>query len=307
MHTFGPVPSRRLGHSLGVDTLPLKTCTYDCVYCQLGRTSCKTVERKAYVEVEPVVEEVKAVLAGVREVDYVTFSGSGEPTLDRCLGAMIRQVKAITSIPVAVLTNGSLLHLEPVRRDLQDADLVIPSVDAVSEGVFRRVNRPHPELKLETILSGLKAFRDGFFGQVWLEIMLVRGVNDAEDEVQRMVHLVDEVRPDRVQLNTVVRPPAEADALPLEPERMEAIAALFGDRAQIIAPFRKELLLADQRDAKERILGMIRRRPCTLQDISLALQLHPNEVLKLVAALEHEDKIRETLFRQLRYYEPTRV
>ena len=302
-YTFGPVPSRRLGYSLGIDIVPLKTCTYDCIYCQLGRTAHKALDREAYVEVGPVVEEVQEILASERQIDYLTFSGSGEPTLNVNIGAMIRAIKAITSIPVAVLTNGSLFHRKRVREDLLAADLIIPSLDAASETVFERMNRPQFGLKLGNILRGLKQLREEFTGQIWLEIMLVQGVNDGDDEIARMHQVIEEVRPDRIQLNTVVRPPTEAYAHPLSAERMETIRARFGDQAEIIAPFHKEQLFIEQKDIKERILGMIQRRPVTLEDICGALQVHRNEALKYIVALEQEGQIKETRFADVPYYE----
>lgn len=301
--TFGPVPSRRLGRSLGVDIVPFKTCTYDCVYCQLGRTTHKTLDRRGYVEPQPVVQEVRQAVAAGTPIDYITFSGSGEPTLNADLGAMIRQVKADTAVPVAVLTNGSLLHLEEVRRDLEAADLVVPSLDAASGAAFERVNRPAAGLAVEQVLSGLKQFRRRYAGALWLEVMLVAGVNDDEAEVARLVEAAREIAPDRVQLNTVVRPPADADALPLSEERMQVICARFGERAEIIAPFDNEGLTARQKDLGARILEMVLRRPCTLADISSALGAHRNEALKLLAQLMTEGRIKERTFGRQRYYE----
>ena len=183
---FGPVPSRRLGFSLGVDVIPLKTCTYNCIYCQLERTTQKTLRRAEYVAVEPILQELQHVLSLGQNIDYITFSGSGEPTLNAKLGEMIREIREMTSIPVAVLTNGSLLSEREVREDLSAADLVIPSLDAVSEEAFQRVNRPHGRLKIGAIIEGLKVFRRAFQGQLWLEIMFVKGINDTPEEIARM-------------------------------------------------------------------------------------------------------------------------
>jgi wyosine [tRNA(Phe)-imidazoG37] synthetase (radical SAM superfamily) len=159
IHIYGPVPSRRLGYSLGVDILPSKTCTLDCIYCQLGPTPKKTVQRKNYYEQETIIAQIQDVLNSDKRIDYITFSGSGEPTLNKILKKLIRDIKKITPIPVAVLTNATLLTEERVRKDLLDADLVVPSLDAVTQSLFAQVNRPHASLKIDNIIRGLKAFR----------------------------------------------------------------------------------------------------------------------------------------------------
>ena len=154
---YGPVPSRRLGRSLGVDLVPLKTCTYDCVYCQLGRTTSKTVRRGRWVDPEAVGAQVRDKLSS--KPDVIALAGSGEPTLHAGIGAVIDGIKAITDVPVAVITNGSLLGRPAVRRELAAADIVLPSLDAPSEELFRRVNRPHESLHLADLIDGLVSFR----------------------------------------------------------------------------------------------------------------------------------------------------
>jgi wyosine [tRNA(Phe)-imidazoG37] synthetase (radical SAM superfamily) len=204
---FGPVPSRRLGRSLGIDLVPLKTCTFNCIYCQLGPTACQTLDRKAYVPGRQVIGELEEKLSSLSPPpDYITFSGSGEPTLNSEIGWVIREINRLTKIPIAVLTNGSLLHLETVRNALQYADLVIPSLDAASPQLFKFINRPHHSLRFSQILGGLKDFRREFGGQVWLEVMLCSGINDDPKEIRRLRETVDQIGPDRIQLNTVIRP-----------------------------------------------------------------------------------------------------
>jgi wyosine [tRNA(Phe)-imidazoG37] synthetase (radical SAM superfamily) len=183
---YGPVPSRRLGISLGLDIIPFKTCSYDCIYCQLGRTTEQTLERRSYVTISSLINQLKEVLELNEEIDYITFSGSGEPTLNQDIGEMIRKVKELTCIPVAVLTNGSLLWEERVRKNLSYADLVVPSLDAVSEEVFRRVNRPASGLSIEKVLRGLESFTWSFKGKIYLEVMLVKGMNDSEEEIVKL-------------------------------------------------------------------------------------------------------------------------
>ena len=178
---FGPVPSRRLGQSLGIDTIPLKTCNWNCVYCQLGRTTPLSNERRTLAPVEVVLDEAEAALRACGgNVDWITFVGSGEPTLHSGLGRMIRETRAMTSVPIAVITNGALLRREDVRRELASADAVMPSLDAGSEDLYRTINRPYPGLTLARHFEGLAAFRQSFSGRLWVEVMLVAGLNDTE-------------------------------------------------------------------------------------------------------------------------------
>ena len=300
---FGPVPSRRLGFSLGVDVVPLKTCTYNCIYCQLERTTKKTLRRSEYVAAEVILEELRRVLALGQQIDYITFSGSGEPTLNAKIGEMVRKIKEMTSIPVAVLTNGSLLYEREVREALSAADLVIPSLDAVSDEAFQRVNRPHGRLKIGTIVEGLKAFREQLSGQLWLEIMFVKGINDAPEEIMRMRGVIAELRPDKIQLNTVIRPPAEAFAQPLTEEELGAIRERLGGNAEIIASFERKDQSAYKADVEEALLTLLRRRPVTLSDISEALGVHRNEAVKYLEVLEKSGKIASKIFGGKRYYQ----
>jgi len=182
---FGPVPSRRLGFSLGVDTIPFKTCSLDCIYCQLGRTTNKTIERKEYIAGEDILREIEEILKQKKKIDYITFSGSGEPTLNSRMEEMITQIKRLTSIPIAILTNGTLLYQPRMREELMEADLVIPSLDAVSEKVFEKVNRPCHSLKINEVIEGIETFSQEFRGKIWLEIMLVKGVNDFPGEIKK--------------------------------------------------------------------------------------------------------------------------
>ena len=179
-HVFGPVPSRRLGRSLGVDLVPLKVCSYDCIYCQLGRTTCKTVGRKEWVSMDAVLDELKRKLAC--RPDYITLSGSGEPTLHSRLGEIIEHIQAMTKVPVAVLTNGSWLWQRGVREALTLADVVMPSLDAGDELLFQAVNRPHPEITFEKLVSGLEQFRREFSGQYWPEVLLLAAVRTARGD-----------------------------------------------------------------------------------------------------------------------------
>ncbi|MGB2821486.1 MAG: radical SAM protein [Phycisphaerae bacterium] len=282
-HVFGPVPSRRLGRSLGVDVVPLKTCTYDCIYCQLGRTTLKTVERSQWAPLEAVVEELRSKLPS--RPDYVTISGSGEPTLFSRVGELIDRIKAVTAVPVAVLTNGSLLWQEDVRRQLLGADLVLPSLDAGDEAVFQAINRPHDELSFEQVLGGLIDFRREYKGRYWLEVLLLAGHTAIEAEVAKLARCAGLISPDRVQLNTVVRPPAESLAVGATRERMVELAAMFDPPAEVIADFHGTYERTEFSAGREAVWELLRRRPCSLEDIAVGLGMHRNEAAKYVQSL----------------------
>lgn len=302
--TYGPVPSRRLGLSLGVDLLPRKTCSYDCIYCQLGRTTNKTVRREVYLPIEPIIKEVEEFLSSMDSpVDYITFSGSGEPTLHSRIGRVIEEIKKRTPIPVAVLTNGSLLFMDEVKRDLGQADLVVPSLDAVSNTVYETVNRPEESLEVDTVIQGLADFREGFRGQVWVEVLFCRGINDDSAEVARMKEVLERINPDRVQLNTVYRPPAEDYAFPLREERLKTIEDFFGPKASIVAPYRGKRVPGLDGEIMARITDALRRRPLTVEDMAEILGLHPQEVIKHLKGMLEGNAIRHRVHDRKIYYE----
>ncbi len=234
VYTYGPVPSRRLGRSLGVDVLRTKACPLNCVYCELGRTRTLTLTRREYTPPADVIKEVVRVANDEDGLKFITISGSGEPTLHSGLGTIIRAVKQQTTTPVAVLTSGVLLFDRSTRQDLLEADLVIPSLDAVSWDVFHRVNRPHRQLNLGRVLDGLVQFRQEYSGQLWVEILFVRGMNDSDEEARRMRHMLERIQPDRVQIHTVARPPAEIDVEPVDIRRLYEIAEHIANSCEVI-------------------------------------------------------------------------
>lgn len=295
-HVFGPVPSRRLGSSLGVDLVPHKVCSFDCIYCQLGGTTDKTLERRHYAPVEDIVGEVGDFLDR-GGCDYVTMSGSGEPTLNADMGAVIDGVKSLTDTPVAVLTNSSLINDSGVRAELAAADVVVPSLDAATQEVFERVNRPVDGLLVEDIIDGLASFNGA---EVWLEVMLVNGVNDTPDELEALSSAVDGIEPDKVQLNTVVRPPAEDYAGAIRRDRMDEIAGFLG--AEVVADFSRAAAESYSGDVEEGILELLMRRPCTVDDLSSALGVHENEILKYVGELRDDGRAVEERRGGRRYF-----
>jgi wyosine [tRNA(Phe)-imidazoG37] synthetase (radical SAM superfamily) len=269
-HLFGPVPSRRLGLSLGVDLIPPKTCTFDCLYCEVGRTTHLTRKRQPY-RVAEIIRELEDYLADPpAPPDYVTMAGSGEPTLNSGIGEIIAAVKKLTATPVAVLTNGSLCYLPEVRAEMAAADVILPSLDAGREETFRRINRPHPTLTLELVVSGLRALRREYAGQIWLEIMVLKGLNDSEEELTCLKGLLRDIAPDRVQLNTAVRPVADPAAQALTKEAMERVAAFLGEGSEVVAA---AIASAPERLGVEdhEVLEMLARRPMTARQVAQAL------------------------------------
>ena len=299
-YIFGPVPSRRLGRSLGIDLVPFKTCTYDCIYCQLGKTTNKTFERKEWSPFEEIISQLKEKL--YLKPDYITLSGSGEPTLFSRCEELIRRIKEITNIPVAVLTNGSLLWLPEVRKSLLEADLVIPSLDAGSNHLFQYVNRPHPDISFGNMLDGLVRFRDEYKGKYWLEVFLLAGVTTPEMEINRLKTCVNSIQPDKVQVNTVTRPPAENFAEPVQKERLENLAVQLFEHSEVIADYKGIHNKQEFASQREDVLTLLKRRPCSVEDIAAGLGLHRNEALKYIEELFATGKIELRSQNQKLYY-----
>jgi wyosine [tRNA(Phe)-imidazoG37] synthetase (radical SAM superfamily) len=301
---YGPVPSRRLGASLGVDLVPFKVCSYDCVYCQLGPTRRISCEREAFLPPARLIEEIRRALVQGPLPDVITLAGSGEPTLYEPLGELIRALKALTGIPVALLTNGALFWKPEVRRDAALADLVLPSLDAGDEATFQAVNRPHPRLTLEETLQGLEAFRDEFRGSLWLEVMMVSGLNTREDQVRAIAREARRFRPDRVQLNTPVRPSRLGPEAIVAPDRLQAWCPLFTPAAEVIAAFQgtPSPTAAPTSLLAERLRELLARRPCTVEDASRGLSAAPAEVSKALAILLERGQARREPQGELTYY-----
>ena len=303
-HLYGPVPSRRLGRSLGIDLVPHKVCTFDCVYCQIGKTTHKSLVRREYVPVKEILEEVKTFLQnGNASVDFLSLGGSGEPTLHSKIRSIIAGMKELTPIPVAVLTNGFLLFRKRVRQDLLRADVVLPSLDAASQVVFERINRPPEDCSINKIIEGMVEFRKIYKGQIWLEILFCKGINDTEDELRRMKEAVEKIQPDLIHLNTVVRPPSEKWALALSREELEKIKAFFGEKAEIISEFDRRLLPVDMQELTEKVLTILRRRPLSSADLSKWMQIPESELQKYLLPLVKEGKVQLRSFGASTYYE----
>ncbi|MBN2638789.1 MAG: radical SAM protein [Bacteroidales bacterium] len=293
-YLFGPVPSRRLGMSLGVDLVPHKVCSLNCVYCECGKTTRLTTERKEYIPYDAVVKEIEHYLQNNPNPDYFTFSGSGEPTLNSRLGDVLRFIKDHTNnIPVAVLTNGTLLHDPQVRHELLSADVVLPSLDAAEELAFIKVNRPHRSLKVPDMIQGLIDFRKEYKGKIWLEVLIIPGINDHNDNLIALKKAFEQINPDEIQLNTLDRPGAVENIRAATHQEMQRIVD-FWDLPQVkiiaSAPDRKKIV-SYRTDTETAILETIKRRPCTLTDLQNILGLHINEINKYLDVLEHEQKV----------------
>jgi len=301
-YTYGPVPSRRLGLSLGIDIIPHKNCSFDCIYCQLGRTSNKTLMRKEYTPVEPILDELKHVLSNTNHINYLTFSGSGEPTLHIGIGYLISELKKMTDIPVAVLTNGSLLYMPDVRNDLKNADLVIPTLCSVDQEIFTRIHRSHAGLSINTIIDGYTKFREGFNGEVWLELMLIKDINDTPEQIEKMKSVIDKIKPNKIHLNTVVRPPSEEYAHPVSPTTLQDIKKLLGAKCEIIAEFKSPATKVRNADQLTEILSIIKRRPITLYELAKITGSHENEIIKSIEMLLKQGKIEISKHDQKNYY-----
>jgi len=283
-YVFGPVPSRRLGLSLGVDLIPPKTCTFDCLYCQVGRTTDKTLTPRPFVPINQVIAQVTERLSSCSP-DAVTLAGSGEPTLHSEIDRVIDGIHAVTDIPVALLTNGSLLWEDGVRARVRDADIVMPTLCSAHEATFQRIHRPHPGLDLATVIKGLQLFRRECRGRLFLEVVLLAGMNDTEAELTALRDVIDEVAPERIQLNTVVRPPSDARAKSLDRERLEEIKEFFGETAEIVvdAPRAQKALMHDS--LAKALVDMVKRRPLRLQDMAASLGQSLDRVQDLVKGL----------------------
>jgi wyosine [tRNA(Phe)-imidazoG37] synthetase (radical SAM superfamily) len=293
-YVFGPIASRRLGRSLGVDPIAYKACNWNCVYCQLGRTTPLQYERKEFVPADEVVAEVAEALAQrpAGSVDWITFGGSGEPTLHAGLGRMIRGVKAATDVPVAVLTNGALLYRPEVQADLMPADAVLPTLDAGSEELFQRINRPRPELTFGRLVDGLVAFRRVFGGRLWVEVMLIKGLNDDEAALSDIAAVLERIRPDEVHVNQPVRPPAEGWVEAPDGAALARAASIFGARARVVGATAPCLELSARGDVSEVIIEILARHPMSLEELVQALERwSPGEVAKSLAALSESGRV----------------
>ncbi len=296
---FGPVPSRRLGRSLGIDVIPAKTCSFDCIYCESGPTTCLSVTRKNFIDCSEVLEELGAFTRkNPNGADCFTFSSAGEPTLYDPMGELISAIKkAYPQIPLIVLTNGSLLWKPEVRQGLLKADRVVPSIDAVTAAVFHKINRPHPSLEIGRIIEGIRAFRKEYKGQLHIEALFARGINDGPEELSAMAAVIASIAPDRVELNTVVRPPAHEGTRGLTGEEMTRVAGFFSSlHVEIIGTFQSQGQTGTDRDLEQRIVETVERRPCTVAELAASLGVSVARVEQESERLGKQGKVSRVSF-----------
>ena len=299
-YLFGPVPSRRFGRSLGIDLTPHKTCSLNCVFCQLGRTPQKKLERKVYVPTADVIAEIDHWLQTDGNADYLTLSGSGEPTLHAEFGRVLAFLRD-QPIPSVLLTNGTLLNLPEVREAAALAEVAKVSLSAWDQKSFEWVNRPHPQLEFGSFFDGLKQFSSAFGGRLWLEVFLLSGINAMAKDVEKIARLARQLKPERIHLNTIARPAAEDFAAAVSMSQMEELAGLFDPPARIAALFSSERSKTIKAN-EETILAMLKRRPCTIKHIQAAFGMHINEVSKYLGQLIKKDQIRSDRKNQAIYY-----
>lgn len=324
-HIFGPVNSRRLGRSLGIDLLPRKICNFDCIYCEVGSTTNLTCDRKEYVPTETIIDEIREYCSDpsrMELVDVVTVTASGEPTLHSGLGRILKYLKETTGKPVAVLINGTNLDEPEVVDALCQADVVVPSLDTAVEKSFRKLNRPARCIDIKKMIAGLVSFSQVFTGELWLEVLIVDGINDTPEDLKAIGDVITRMKLTRVQLNTVVRPPLENFARPVSPERLVEIAKSFSllpgvpmveviahgtsifEKGADVGESKAKFCLLRNEELIEGILHMLQRRPCTAVDIDRTFILGgPEKVEQLLEPLVKVGTIEKRLHRGKVYYQ----
>lgn len=293
-HIFGPVLSRRLGISLGIDLVAHKICSLDCIYCECGKTTDLTIAQKEVAKFEQVKAELNHFWSHNDDPDYITFSGSGEPTLNPCLGSVIDFIKENKpNIKVAVLTNSTLMHDSNVRAALMKADRVVPSLDAAVQETFEKINRPHEEIEVEGIINGLETFSKIFKGELFLEVFILPGINDQPDDIKAINDAIQRIKPLRVQLNTLDRPGTLSHIQPASREQLESIICRMDFKpVEIIARVNETIQSRVKReDIRQAILETIHRRPCTKKDLVQTLGVEPGMIDRYISELEDEKKI----------------
>jgi wyosine [tRNA(Phe)-imidazoG37] synthetase (radical SAM superfamily) len=304
-YLFGPVNSRRLGLSQGVDIIPAGICNFNCIYCEVNRPKQLSSERLEYTPVKEIIREIDSIFTN-REladaIDVFTITASGEPTLHASIGTIIKAIKERTKKPVTVLTNGGLLHLPEVRDDLALADIVVPSLDAALNKSFRKINRPAPDTDLETIISGIATFKQEFKGQLWLEVLLVKEINDRPEDIAALKEAISAIKPHKVQLNSVIRPPFESFCKPVLPEELETIAQKLGNTVEIIANFSKKDKIINKDIQQCDIIELLKRRPGTTDDICEALRATPDQIDQITGQLAQKGTINYTEHSSKKYW-----
>lgn len=302
-YIYGPVPSRRLGFSLGVDIIPFKHCSFNCIYCQIGRTTYLTATRKVYTPTNDILEEIKKALEQKNTIDYITFSGSGEPTLHAELGALIHGVRRMTALPIAVLTNSSLMDKKDVQDDLACSSVIVPTLCTTHNNTFKKIHRANKTININRIVESLVSFSKNFGGEIWLEVMLIKNINDSEQEIKDLKKAIDHIKPNKVQINTVVRPPLESWAEPVPECTLKHVKKLFGEQAEIVVSVSTPTEQPAHRHIDRRILDVMQRRPVTIEDLSSITGINHIELAKNMARLLDHDKVKIKRHKGQTFYE----
>lgn len=301
-YIFGPVPSRRLGLSLGVDIIPLKTCTQNCLYCQLCVDAPQVAERCEYAPIDDVLDELKAKLAENASIDCITISGSGEPTLHSGIGRLIIEIKKLTDTMIVVITNGTLLWDENVRKELLKADAVMPSLDACDQATFEKINCPHNNVTFDKLVEGLIAFRKEFKGKFWLEVFMLEGINASDEQVEKFSAVIEKISPDKVQLNTIARPVAHNEIAAVSEQRLTEIAAKLGPKAEVIAKFSKTAVNSSSDSLIESIIATLKRRPCTTEGLAQSLGARQSDIEEQIDILLRKSIVRYEIINDSKFY-----
>ncbi|MFW9939362.1 MAG: radical SAM protein [Candidatus Thorarchaeota archaeon] len=298
-YIYGPVPSRRLGRSLGIDPIPSKTCNYQCIYCQLGKTTFFTNKRKSFIPINEIIAEIqKGIKVNEDKLDYITFVGSGEPTLCKDLGKLIKITKDCSNMPICVITNGALLYNEEVQNDLLLADVVLPSLDAGDEESFIKINRPHPSIKFDTVIQGFVDFKEKFSGELWIEIMIMKDINDSREELIKIKDIIDFVKPDRIDINVPIRPPVEDWVRKPESSIFPLLNEIFDSYSNINFPEIGDFGIYSNNIEYE-LLNIIERHPMRQEQIIQTFssdKLNETEILSILKKLEIEKKIEMKIY-----------
>ena len=300
-YIYGPIPSRRLGKSLGISPIPRKACNYSCIYCQLGRTNMLGNTRKLFFPVKDIIDEFINYTADSIEYDVISIVGEGEPTLYLGLGELIVELKKLTNKPVAVITNGALLYDENVRNELMKADIVLPSFCAYNPELFKKINRPFGRIGYQEVFDGLVEFSKNFKGQIWLEIMLMKGINDSDEDITNFKNVIKEIRYDALYLNTPVRPPAEDAAQPVDKETMEkAVNILDGVSISLLSD---KGFFSSIKDEYEAVISIIKRHPMNQFELTSFLESRNcKDIESLLERLEKNDRVKVLSFKGIKTY-----
>ncbi len=298
-YVYGPVPSRRLGRSLGIDPIPSKTCNYQCIYCQLGKTTNLTNERKDFYPKEEIYKEMEeSININKGKFDYITFVGSGEPTLCKSLGKLILKAKKLSKKPICVITNGSLLYNDDVKDELMFSDVVLPTLDAGDEKGFIKINRPHPSIKYENMIQGYIDFRTKFSGKFWIEVMLMKGINDSKEELVKIKNQLDLINPDRIDINVPIRPPTESSVQIPDKNVFPVLNDVFGDYNNINFPERGKFSVFST-DFEMELKNLLERHPMRQEQIFetfCSKRFNEQDLLLQLNTLASQDKIKKIIY-----------